>query len=445
MRMGCGRKQRMNTQLSRTTSQLIRTTWIAGALLPLIGGALAADKPATTAEFFFRDGDRIVMMGDSITEQLLHSSYVEMWTLARFPSWNLTFRNVGIGGDTSPGGNARFQRDVLPYQPTAMTVDFGMNDAEGALKHFLAGLQGIAKQAGNNQIRLALLTPQPVEKSEDGPALEGFATQLEKFAAGVKATAETNKAAFVDQFHPYLQVLDKARAADPKNRITGGDAIHPGPPGQAMMAAAILKGLKFPALVSGAEIDAAALEVVDAQHCEIADLSTGIGGAIEFTRQDAALPYFPEGADSILKWTPILEEMNDYRLKVTGLRSGQYEIRLGGAKVAEYSAATLAEGVNLAAAALKVGPVAAQIKALTAAVSAKNNYFHDRIFRGVVLAGSSIPDFVDNRKEMEATIEAQRAATIAKRMAEMSKYDAAIRLALVIKAHQVAIVPVATN
>jgi lysophospholipase L1-like esterase len=426
-------------------TQLIRTTWLAGALLPLIGVTLAADKPANSTEFFFRDGDRIVMLGDSITEQLLHSSYVELWTLARFPSWNLTFRNAGIGGDTAPGGNARFKRDVLPYQPTAMTVDFGMNDAEGSLKHFLTGLQGITEQAKNHQIRLALLTPQPVEKSEDGPALEGFASKLEKFSAGIKDIAETNKVAFVDQFHPYLQVLDKARAANPKNRVTGGDAIHPGPPGQAVMAAEILRGLKFPSLVSSAEIDAAALEVVDARQCEITELATGINDAIEFTRLDAALPYFPEGAESILQWTPILDEMNDYRLKVTGLKPGKYEIRLGGAKVAECSEATLANGVNLAAAALKVGPVAAQIKALVSAVNAKNSYFHDQIFRGVVLAGSSIPDFVDNRKEMEANIEAQRAATITKRMAEMSKYDAAIRQALVIKPHQVAIVPVASK
>ncbi|MEI6675794.1 MAG: SGNH/GDSL hydrolase family protein [Verrucomicrobiota bacterium] len=422
----------------------MKTTWIT-ALCPLIGGALAADKPADASGFFCRDGDRIVMLGDSITEQHLHSSYVEMWTLTRFPSWNLTFRNAGISGDTSPGGSGRFKRDVLAHQPTAMTVDFGMNDAEGALKHFITGLQGIADQARDNRIRLALLTPQPVEKSEDGPALEGFATKLERFSAAIKEIADKNQVAFVDQFHPYLLVLDKARAANPKNRITGGDVIHPGPPGQTVMAAAILKGLKFPTLVSAAEIDAAALEVIDAQHCEISDLATGVGGAIEFSRQDAALPYFPEGADSILQWTPILEEMNDYRLKVTGLRSGRYEVRLDGATVAEYTAASLAEGVNLAAAALKVGPVAAQIKALANAVNAKNSYFHDQIFRGVVLVGSSIPDFVDNRKEMEAQIEAQRTATLAKRMAEMTKYDAAIRQALIIKPHQVAIVPVTSK
>src|SRR3954452_9676264 len=90
---------------------------------------VAPPSPARAADFFFKDGDTVVMIGDSITEQHLYSNYVEMWTVARFPAWKLTFRNTGIGGDTSGGGNSRFQRDILRYHPTAITVDFGMNDA----------------------------------------------------------------------------------------------------------------------------------------------------------------------------------------------------------------------------------------------------------------------------------------------------------------------------
>src|SRR5262245_48093459 len=98
-------------------------------------------------EFFLKNGDVVVMIGDSITEQHLYSNYVEMWTVTRFPNWNLIFRNTGIGGDTSTGGNRRFRRDVLAYQPTAMTVDFGMNDGgyggfqEGRYKAYMRGLQ----------------------------------------------------------------------------------------------------------------------------------------------------------------------------------------------------------------------------------------------------------------------------------------------------------------
>src|SRR6516165_12216788 len=110
--------------------------------------ALAGSPALASAEdFFFKDGDRIVMMGDSITEQHLYSNYVEMWTVTRFPNWKLTFRNVGIGGDRSVGGNARFARDVLLYKPTAMTVDFGMNDGayrafgDDTFKPYMDGLQ----------------------------------------------------------------------------------------------------------------------------------------------------------------------------------------------------------------------------------------------------------------------------------------------------------------
>src|SRR6186997_2363008 len=90
--------------------------------------AVCGAVSASAADFFFKDGDAVLMIGDSITEQHLYSNYVEMFTVTRFPAWKLTFRNVGIGGDRSPGGNNRFKRDVLIHKPTAMTVDFGMND-----------------------------------------------------------------------------------------------------------------------------------------------------------------------------------------------------------------------------------------------------------------------------------------------------------------------------
>src|SRR5262245_12652114 len=115
--------------------------------LTLLFLLFAASFAAAADDFFFHDGDRVVMIGDSITEQHLYSNYVEMWVTTRFPSWNITFRNSGIGGDRSVGGNSRFKRDVLAHNPTAMTVDFGMNDGgyrafeEGLYKTYMDGLQ----------------------------------------------------------------------------------------------------------------------------------------------------------------------------------------------------------------------------------------------------------------------------------------------------------------
>src|ERR1035438_10394559 len=88
----------------------------------------AAASAASAQDFFLKKGDVVVVMGDSITEQRLYSNYLELWSQTRFPAHNLVFRNVGIGGDSSGGGNGRFKRDVLPHKPTVLTVDFGMND-----------------------------------------------------------------------------------------------------------------------------------------------------------------------------------------------------------------------------------------------------------------------------------------------------------------------------
>src|SRR5262249_25155088 len=159
----------------------------------------------------------------------------------------------------------------------------------------------------------------------------------------------------VDQFHPYWAVIEKARAAGEKGRITAGDAVHPGPPGQALMAAAILKGMSFPRLVSDVRIALVdkGQPAIKHENCKVMQFGakSSDGGApdsVKFLRLDSALPFFPEQAKGILKWTPLLEEMNFYGLKVAGLKPGRYEVRLGGKKVAEHSADELAKGVNLA-------------------------------------------------------------------------------------------------
>src|ERR1051326_2507223 len=105
-------------------------------------------------DFLIKDGDRVVFLGDSITEQRLYTTYIEAYALTRHPNWKLSFRNVGWGGDTSwlrqrshPDENKLFsadeatqqkmvetavraglERDVLPLKPTFVTVKFGMND-----------------------------------------------------------------------------------------------------------------------------------------------------------------------------------------------------------------------------------------------------------------------------------------------------------------------------
>ncbi len=124
------------------------------AIVALAGVATLLASEALAADFLIHDGDRVVFLGDSITEQRLYTTYIEAYTLTRHPNWMLSFRNVGWGGDTSwlrqrfhPDEKTLFAadaesqqkmvedsvgrglgRDVLPLKPTFVTVKFGMND-----------------------------------------------------------------------------------------------------------------------------------------------------------------------------------------------------------------------------------------------------------------------------------------------------------------------------
>src|SRR5216684_2718095 len=96
----------------------VPTAVAALVLLFATGQPHAADQPA--GDFFFKSGDRIVFLGDSITEQYQYSTYMELYLTTRFPNWNLTFINAGIGGDTAVGGARRFVNHVLDEKPTAL-------------------------------------------------------------------------------------------------------------------------------------------------------------------------------------------------------------------------------------------------------------------------------------------------------------------------------------
>lgn len=402
--------------------------------------------PACGEDFFFKDGDRVVMIGDSITEQHLYSNYVEMWTVTRFPNWKITFRNVGIGGDRSVGGNSRFARDVLSHKPTAMTVDFGMNDggygafSDQVFKPYMDGLQGMADQAKAAKIRTAWVTPQPLDTDEQGPtALKGYNQTLEQFSEGVKTIANKNEGLFVDQFHPYLRALDKARSKSSRyDRITAGDAVHPGPPGQALMAASILKGMSFPSLVASVSIDVSQKKISAQDNCVVEGLEVS-EKSVRFSKVDKALPFFPEDAVSILSSEPLLDELNDYKLQVTGLEAGEYKVKVDGVEIAQQSSAALAAGVDLAAEVLKAGPIADQVRQVRKAIETKNSLHHDGIFRGIVLAGG-VPEWVYTvipREELEA----KKKALMEKRIQQVAELDTKVTAALKMMPHQFEIVP----
>lgn len=385
----------------------------------IVGAAFAAaiinltPLSAAPAGFAIRDGDRVVLLGDSITEQRLYTTVIEAYTLSRFPQWKLTFRNIGWGGDTAQGGLGRAPRDMQPLKPTFVTIDFGMNDHgyrafdENIFKNYIEKQTGLVTLLKGNAARVALVTPQPIEDKRPDPDQDVRNQALRKMSDGLRDIATKESVLFVDQFDPYMAVMLKARQADANALIGGGDAVHPGPVGHTIMAWAILKSLGAPAAVSSAELNGATGKLVAASGCEIADAKSA-EGVVRFTRKDKALPLpvNPQG-EAVTKLIPLLEELSRYELKVGGLTAPKYQLLIDDKPAATLTAEELAKGCNLT---LTAGPITEQARQLWSLVVEKNNLFFHR-WREVQLYGppdwARTPDFEAAREKELARLDEQ--------------------------------------
>jgi len=358
------------------------TALFAGATTTLIPHAAAAD-------FAIHDGDKVVLLGDSITEQRLYTTVIEAYTLARFPQWHLTFRNIGWGGDTAQGGLGRAPRDMMPLKPTFVTIDFGMNDHgyraydEGIFKNYIEQQTGLVALLKSNGARVALVTPQPIEDKRPDPDKDVRNEALRKMSDGLREVAAKQGVLFADQFDPYMAVMLKARQADPAATIGGGDAVHPGPVGHTIMAWAILKALGAPAAVSSAELNGVTGKIVAATGCQITPPKVD-AGVLTFSRKDLALPMpvNPQG-EAVTKLIPLLADLSRYELKVTGLTAPKYQLLIDDKPATVLTAQELAQGCNLT---LTAGPITEQARQLWTLVVEKNNAFFNR-WRSVQLYG----------------------------------------------------------
>ena len=421
----------MTQPLSRphvTTSDPVRPrkphplalAFVAKSFLILAVSALLA-APARAADFFIKDNDRVVFLGDSITEYRMFTNYIEAYALTRYPKWTLMFRNAGISGDVAGIGLSRIQRDVLPLHPTVVVVDYGMNDcgympnvgfSQARYDDYVKNQTALTQQLQKSGLRVVQLTTQPIEelpsvKDRALPDQDVRNLALRKFADGLKAVAHQCGVPFVDQFDPYMGILVKARAADPLAFIGGCDAIHPGPPGNIIMAWAILKGLGATPLVSTASIDAAGVRVQAVEGCQVTNLQVA-SGVLSFDRLDVALPMpIDRRAEVALKLAPIIDDLDRYELKVEGLKADSYQLSIDGEAAGTVTNAALAKGWNMA---LTKGPIDKQAQDLLQLVFKKNDVYASRWQRGQVdpQRQAELPKLDEEIATLETQINATR-------------------------------------
>lgn len=376
-----------------------------GMLFVLPAGA--ADSPST---FPLKDGDIWVMAGDSITAQHLHSNYFEAFCFARYPNIKFAFRNSGVGGHTIPSTLARFDYDIAAWKPTVVSVELGMNDKGSTpTEKFVANMGTMVERIRSVKARPIIFAASPVNGGDTLAKLGGN-QRLHEYAVALKDFSAKEKVPYADQFHLLIDVWGKnkpneglansigsIRQLAQNNSLEGvehlraflaeqdkkptrpvsmmGDPVHPGPTGQLMMAAALLKELGADGFVSSLTIEANG-KVVESKGCKIEAIKAE-DGKLSFERLDESLPFpIPEEARAVVAFDPTILSLSQYTLKVPSLKDGAYTLKVQGIHTATLTAKELAAGVNLTAfgptpQSKGVNPIAAQGGKVLAQVAAK--------------------------------------------------------------------------
>ncbi len=311
-------------------------------------------------EFALRDGDTLAFLGDSITAARNYSRIIEDYTLLRFPERRIRFLNAGQGGDTASGCLERLDRDVLDRGATVVTVAFGINDIgwgtkadEEHRRAYLGGITAIIERCRALGVRVficsAAITAEKPESAENG--------YLQKMCDEGLELAKEKGAETIDVSRSMREVQRRVEASnekepDPKKqtRMHVEDGVHLNDLGQMAMAWAILKGLHAPAEVTGLSLDAATGSVVTKEGCEARDISLKASGG-GFTRVDSRLPLNLHPLWMLWGWhMPISDDLNQYRLAISNLEPGEYEVLAGDRLLGQWNEKSLAGGLNLASA-----------------------------------------------------------------------------------------------
>jgi lysophospholipase L1-like esterase len=198
------------------------------------------------------EGQTLVCLGDSITQN--DQGYCAMLAVliaAAYPERRIRIVNAGIGGNKVPDMLARLDRDVLSRRPDWVTVNVGLNDVWHGLTDPVRGV-GLAEYRDElarlvdrilaSGARLVLVPPTVIgeEPRSDGNR------RLAAYRAAMR-TIGADRNLLVAPSDIYIDnalAAGVAQGGEPGKTLTT-DGVHVRGPGDAVVAAAILRTLGF--------------------------------------------------------------------------------------------------------------------------------------------------------------------------------------------------------
>lgn len=263
------------------TNRKRTAVWLLTFLLP--AWAPAADQAANAPGdpnapgHPFQPGQRVVFLGDSITQDGRYVAFVQAYFWAKYPKLDLEIINLGLSAETVNGATEPGSRSPRPYlferldraleagKGKWVFVCYGMNDgiyrppSLEVLGSYTAGLRRLIAKVRRTGAKAVLLTPPPfdsetkrqqrrklVPAGQDGytygTPYENYDDVLEAFAAFVRGLGgEEGVERVIDLHAPVKRYVRQTRQK--AGKYIYGDGVHPPIDGHLAMALAILDGL----------------------------------------------------------------------------------------------------------------------------------------------------------------------------------------------------------
>ena len=345
--------------------------------------------PPTPEATLLRRGDRLAIIGDSITEQKMYSRMIETYLTVCAPQLEIETRQYGWSGEKAAQFLQRMDQDCLRFQPTVATLSYGMNDARYRPFDFHTGrwysdhYSAIVERFQHSGARVVVGSP-------------GCSGKIASWVASRAGTLDEHnqnlcvlrdiaiqisldrKVGFADVFWPMYQAQVKFDAkfttATKPYRVAGEDGIHPGWAGHTLMAYAFLKALGLDGNLACIEIDLVNRDI------ELSEGHSLVASAEHWWEiESERYPFCADGKiddeNSIrsgMQLVPFNENLNRWMLVVVGLDASKATIRWGDGK-RTYTADQLKAGVNLADD-FQVNPFSSAFEQVDRAVAAKQAY-----------------------------------------------------------------------
>ena len=207
---------------------------------------------AGTAAAELKKGDRVVFLGDSITEAGAgRGGYVTLVREAldkEHKDLGVEVIGAGISGNKVPDLEKRLERDVLSKKPTVVVIYIGINDVwhsqmgKGTPKDiYEAGLKNLVREIKKSGARVIVCTPTVIGEKTDGS--NPLDKMLEEYSNISRYVATSRKVQLLDLRQAFLDHLKEHNKGNLDQGVLTGDKVHLNAEGNKFVAKQMLSAL----------------------------------------------------------------------------------------------------------------------------------------------------------------------------------------------------------